>query len=64
MFDPRSKILRESSRKEFEQARHETDRLVVARLLVVGRQCLNNTIRGVEKADQRIADRIKETRSR
>eukprot|EP00904_Undaria_pinnatifida_P008825 jgi/Undpi1/5072/HiC_scaffold_19.g08424.m1 len=41
------RILRESSRQEFEQARHETDPLVVARLLVVGRQCLNDTIRGV-----------------
>lgn len=62
--EPWGRILRESSRKEFEQARHETDPLIVARLLVVGRQCLNDTIRGVEQADKRIADRIKETRTR
>ncbi|CAM9452423.1 unnamed protein product [Ectocarpus sp. 4 AP-2014] len=62
--EPWGKILRESSRKEFEQARHETDPLVVARLLVVGRQCLNDTIRGLEKTERRIADKITETRSR
>ncbi|CBN74905.1 conserved unknown protein [Ectocarpus siliculosus] len=113
--EPWGRILRESSRKEFEQARHETasvvvvcipqgsrlrfsgrgrlqpvpggfhkpnmrlrplpqakhsletpvqDPLVVARLLVVGRQCLNDTIRGLEKTERRIADKITETRSR
>ncbi|CAN0142696.1 unnamed protein product [Ectocarpus sp. 12 AP-2014] len=62
--EPWGEILRESSRKEFEQARHETDPLVVARLLVVGRQCLNDTIRGLEKTERRIADKITETRSR
>eukprot|EP00752_Nemacystus_decipiens_P010921 g9705.t1 len=62
--EPWGRILRESSRKEFEQARHETDPLVVARLLVVGRQCLNDTIRGLEKTERTIADKIKETRTR
>ncbi|CAN0016885.1 unnamed protein product [Ectocarpus sp. 6 AP-2014] len=62
--EPWGRILRESSRKEFEQARHEMDPLVVARLLVVGRQCLNDTIRGLEKTERRIADKITETRSR
>ncbi|CAM9903614.1 unnamed protein product, partial [Discosporangium mesarthrocarpum] len=41
--EPWNRILRESARREFEQARYETDPLVVARLLVVGRQCLNDT---------------------
>ena len=33
-------MLRDNARKEFEQARHETDPLIVARMLVVGRDCL------------------------
>ncbi|CAN0010369.1 unnamed protein product [Choristocarpus tenellus] len=100
--EPWNRILRESSRKEFEQARYERvsfdssvfliqtfcssqdrlrsetsdintldsanlvtpevlhcdeadyicDPLVVARLLVVGRQCLNDTVRGVRASEQ------------
>ena len=38
--EPWNKVLQESARKEFEQARHETDPLIVARLLVVGRDAL------------------------
>ena len=38
--EPWNKVLQESARKEFEQARHETDPLIVARMLVVGRDCL------------------------
>ena len=38
--EPWNKVLQESARKEFEQARYETDPLIVARLLVVGRDAL------------------------
>ncbi|CAM9674572.1 unnamed protein product, partial [Phaeothamnion confervicola] len=41
---PWNKLLRDSARKEFEQAREEKDPLIVARLLVMGRQCLNDTL--------------------
>ena len=36
-------LLRESARKEFEQARYETDPEVIGRLLVVGRDALMQT---------------------
>ena len=36
-------VLRRESRKEFEAASVESDPLIVARLLVVGRDCLNKT---------------------
>jgi hypothetical protein len=34
-------VLRVNARKEFEQARYESDPEIVGRLLVVGRDCLN-----------------------
>ena len=34
-------VLQQSARQEFEQGRHERDALMIARLLVQGRQCLN-----------------------
>ena len=36
-------IVSNNARKEFEQARYEKDPLIVARLLFVGRDCLNQT---------------------
>jgi len=60
----RNDVLRESTRKEFEQARHEPDPLLVARLLVVGRQCLDSMVRKFEAAQRRIQSKIEDTRSR
>ena len=36
-------MLKESARKEFEQARYETDPIIIARLLVVGHDCVMQT---------------------
>ena len=38
-----SDILRRNARKEFEEARFEKDPEIIARLLFVGRDCLNQT---------------------
>lgn len=37
---PWNQILREQARKEFDASRHEKDPLVIARMLVTGRDCL------------------------
>jgi Complex 1 protein (LYR family) len=37
---PWNKLLRAEARKEFEESRRETDPLIVARMLVTGRDCL------------------------
>lgn len=42
-------ILKENARKEFEQARYERDPEMISRLLVVGRDALNQTM---EKATE------------
>jgi 3-methyladenine DNA glycosylase Tag len=39
-----STVLQKNARKEFEQARHERDPEIIARLLFVGRDCLNQTV--------------------
>jgi len=62
--EPWNDVLRESTRKEFEQARQEPDPLLVARLLVVGRQCLDSMVRKFEAAQRRIQSKIEDTRSR
>lgn len=38
-----SDVLRKNARKEFEQAKFERDPDIIVRLLVVGRDCLNQT---------------------
>jgi len=40
----RSRVLIDSARKEFEQAKYERDPLIIAQLLLVGRDCLNQSI--------------------
>lgn len=51
-----SQVLRDNARKEFEQARYETDPKIIARLLFVGRDCLNQTkdkyIEAIAKMDK------------
>jgi hypothetical protein len=37
----RSDVIKESARKEFEQSKYEQDPEIIARLLVTGRDCLN-----------------------
>jgi len=50
--------LRQSARKEFEEARHEKDPLVIARLLVVGGEAVEEVRRRIAEADGKIRDRI------
>ena len=62
--EPWNVVLRRSTRKEFEQARDEPDPLMVARMLVVGRECLDKTVRQFEAAQKRIEAKVAQTRTR
>jgi hypothetical protein len=57
-------IVSSNARKEFEQARHEKDPLLVARLLFVGRDCLNQTRERFASKMQSIQDDVDKTRTR
>jgi hypothetical protein len=59
-----SKVLKENARKEFEQARYEQDPLVIARLLFVGRDCLNKTNENAAKAKLSIQSNVESTRNK
>jgi hypothetical protein len=61
---PWSQVLKENARKEFEQSRYEEDPLVVARLLVTGRDCVMNVQNKFNAADQKIKEKILESRNR
>ena len=51
-------MLRSSARSEFEQSRRERDPLVVARLLVTGRDCVQQVQRKFAEGDGALRDRI------
>mmetsp|Transcript_36741 Transcript_36741/g.117867 ORF Transcript_36741/g.117867 Transcript_36741/m.117867 type:complete len:104 (-) Transcript_36741:84-395(-) len=61
---PWNEVLRKNARKEFEEARYEKDPLLIARMLVVGRQCLDDAQRKFDTAQRRIVDKVDETRAR
>ena len=52
------KILQENARKEFEEARYEKDPLIVARLLVVGRDSLLQVQYKYDMGQKKIVERI------
>lgn len=56
-------ILCQNARKEFEQARHEKDHLVITRLLFVGRDCLNQTTDKYAQAAKAMNDKIDKSRT-
>jgi len=56
-------ILAANARKEIEQARFETDPLVLARMLFVGRDCLNQTKDKIASAVVKMRDNIDKTRT-
>jgi hypothetical protein len=56
-------VLKKNARKEFEQARFERDPLVVARMLVVGRDALNQTTEKFAAAAKAVNDNIDRTRT-
>lgn len=60
--EPWSQLLRRNARKEFEQARHESDPVVIARLLFVGRDCLNQTTEKLSQAIKDIEKKVDDSR--
>jgi len=62
--EPWNQLLRKSARKEFEEARYERDPLLIARMLVVGRQCLHDAEKKFGTAQKKIVDRITDSRIR
>ena len=59
-----SDVLRKNARHEFEQARYETDPVLITRMLVVGRDALNQTREKFLAAAQAVNDNIDKTRNR
>lgn len=58
-----SRILKENARKEFEQASYERDPVILARLLVVGRESLQKTMEKFTLKEKVIQDNITRTRN-
>jgi len=58
-----SVVLRRNARKEFEAAREETDPLIIARLLVVGRDCLHEVQHRFNAMEDAIRERVNKTRN-
>jgi hypothetical protein len=56
--EPWNQRLRQQARKEFEEARQETDPLIVARLLVTGRDCVQQVQNRFNEATQAAWKRI------
>ena len=59
---PWSRILRDSARKEFQEAKNERDPIILARLLIVGRQSLEELKRRFNAMELQIKKRIDNTR--
>lgn len=60
---PWSKVLQQSARKEFEDARNEKNPEVVARLLVAGRDCLDATINKYHDQLKKLRDQVDASRT-
>ena len=58
-----SDILKKNARKEFEEARHERDPIIVARLLFTGRECLNKSMEKFDSAQRAMKDHFDKTRN-
>ena len=56
---PWNKRLKEQARQEFEASREETDPLILARLLVTGRDCVQQIQQRFNAADRACWDRIR-----
>ena len=59
---PWSRVLRESARKEFEQCRHEQDPLEIARMIVVGHNCVAETEKRFCEMEEKMKEHIASTR--
>lgn len=59
---PWNAMLKEQARKEFQEARNETDPLIIARLLVTGRDCVQQIQQKFNAATQAAWKRIEQDR--
>eukprot|EP00924_Labyrinthula_sp_SR-Ha-C_P005897 snap_masked-scaffold_14-processed-gene-8.18-mRNA-1 protein AED:0.38 eAED:0.39 QI:0/-1/0/1/-1/1/1/0/94 len=59
-----SKILKESTRKEFEMHRHQTDPVEITRLLVVGRHCLEEIKHKFNATEEKMKEHMQKTKLR
>ena len=62
--EPWNRRLRAEARREFEAARFERDPLIVARLLVTGRDCVQQIQTKFNNADKAAMERIKRDTAR
>lgn len=60
---PWNRRLKEQAREEFEAAKEETDPLILARLLVTGRDCVQQVQNKFNEADRAAWDRIRKDSS-
>ena len=60
--EPWSRVLRQSARKEFEQCRHEVDPLEIARMIVVGHNCIAETEKRFTDMEESMKAHIASTR--
>ncbi|KAJ3689773.1 hypothetical protein LUZ61_018937 [Rhynchospora tenuis] len=61
---PWGEVLRENARKEFEDARFETDPEVVTKLLIGGREAVQDALDKLAAAAKKLADQEAEERSK
>ena len=61
---PWNQILKDQARKEFEESRRETDPLIIARMLVTGRDCLQQVQNKFNDATQAAWKRIEKDSTR
>ena len=60
---PWSEVLKENAREEFEQARHETDPLIIARLIAVGNDCVHQAQEKLQTAHGEMVQKIDASRN-
>ena len=61
---PWNQRLRNEARKEFEASKEETDPLIIARMLVTGRDCVQQIQHKFNEADRKAWERIEKDSSR
>ncbi|KAJ1444606.1 hypothetical protein M885DRAFT_552525 [Pelagophyceae sp. CCMP2097] len=62
--EPWNVLLKASAKKEFIEARYERDPLLVARMLVVGRQCIDDMTKKFDATSRDITDKVENSRAR
>lgn len=61
---PWNQILKQQARQEFEASKEEKDPLIIARMLVTGRDCVQQIQNKFNEADRKIWERIENERER